>query len=80
MNRGDALSFGLLSVPIYVGFRDVFKFKNDVLNVCLSGIIAFEIAEYYRNRPIKIKYEPPVRRRSPDHRISDLAYDFTHSR
>lgn len=45
----NALVVGVGAVPVYLLVRDVMKalkVQNDVLNVFLTGVVAYEAAEY----------------------------------
>lgn len=45
----EAFTVGVALVPLYIVVRDTlktFKVNNDTITVCLTGVIAFEVAEY----------------------------------
>ena len=87
----DALVVGVGVVPVYLVVRDilkVFKVENELLNVAITGVLAFEIAEYsglMRNHCLKLKdLKHNERTRSPylrtsDTRVCSMAMDFVYA-
>ncbi len=86
----NALVVGVGAVPVYLLVRDVMKalkVQNELLNVFLTGVVAYEAAEYsgflswYKLREQRSNERPRrfAYHSNTDNRICSLAADFAYA-